>query len=59
MYRITIHRIESNPNPTEPHTNIDVDIYSQLFEELDVADLIARINHKPRTRRAAKKGTAK
>ena len=62
MYRITIHqieRVEAQPPASNTTMNIDTELYSQLFENLDVSDLIARINHKPRRQRAKQKGTGK
>jgi hypothetical protein len=56
-YRITIERIDEPKAAGE--ANLIVDVYRQIFDELDTNELITRINHKPRTRnRTAKKKEA-
>ena len=55
-YRITIEREDADSEMTIPKVT---QIYHQAFDELDVHELITRINHKPRTRnRATKKKEA-
>ena len=61
MYRITIHRIDHEKTPREAHpdlpeyVNVDTDVYSQVFLELDVEATIALLNKRPRVRGTRKK----
>jgi hypothetical protein len=62
-YRISLHRLtdiqidSGSAMAGEPRMGIqkmDQEIFARVYEELDEDDMIARINHKPRARKAKK-----
>lgn len=56
MYRITIAKEEDLPHTGPgPLEALHTPIYQQRFDELDVPDIIRRINQQPRTRGPRKK----
>jgi hypothetical protein len=56
-YRITIERIDGPVSATEGSPlsgGITTQVYQQTFDELNVTEMITRLNHKPRKRSAKK-----
>lgn len=55
-YRITIERIETRSEPPDHLSDSEqvMQVYQQTFEELNVAEMITRLNHQPRRRNAKK-----